>query len=137
MAISDTHDSSDNSKSAKHTFEFGAKMFRILEGKSIEIFPPFSVIGLILMMSLMMSFNLPIIILSQKNWFFSLFPSNYVKLSNLPLRCFVITYFFKCNIESSQSKIYETIMNNFRPKIKKKTFKKKNTFVIIKMINIS
>ena len=69
MVICDTHDSTDSSKSAKHTFEFGAKMFRIVEGKSIEIFPPFSVIGLILMMSLMMSFNLPIIILSQKNWF--------------------------------------------------------------------
>ena len=51
MAIFDTHDSSDSSKSAKHTFEFDAKMFRFLEGKSIEIFPPFSVIGLILMMS--------------------------------------------------------------------------------------
>ena len=45
MAICDTHDSSDSSKSAKHTFKFGAKMFGILEGKFIEIFPPFSVIG--------------------------------------------------------------------------------------------
>ena len=76
MAICDTHDSSDSGKSAKHTFEFGAKMFGILEGKSIEIFPPFSVIGLILMMSLMMSFNSPIIILLQKTDFLSLFPSN-------------------------------------------------------------